>query len=100
MERQYKIITNKIRCKVCGEILESKHVHDWVPCKCFIESGGKDGCFCDGGLEYRRRGGDLNMYEELSEVRPYTDEEVDEYNRKQEELAEMYDWMTVDYMDY
>lgn len=69
-----KIISNKIRCKVCGEILESKSTHDWVSCKCFRESGGREGCFCDGGLSYRRRGGNPGSYEELSEVRIFENE--------------------------
>lgn len=24
----------RIRCKECGDIIESKHVHDFVRCKC------------------------------------------------------------------
>lgn len=44
-----KIIKNAIQCKHCGEIIESKSVHDFKPCKC-----GK--VFVDGGHEYLRRG--------------------------------------------
>lgn len=29
-----KIISNKIQCKHCGEIIESKSIHDFVWCKC------------------------------------------------------------------
>ena len=29
-----KIISNKIQCKHCGEIIESKHIHEFVTCKC------------------------------------------------------------------
>ena len=29
-----KIITNKIRCKKCGDIIESTHCHDFKFCKC------------------------------------------------------------------
>lgn len=44
----YKIVTNKIRCKFCGDILESLSVHDFKQCRC-----GK--CAIDGGTEYARR---------------------------------------------
>lgn len=40
----------KIRCKKCGDVLQSKHVHDFVMCKC-------KSCFIDGGDEYTRIGG-------------------------------------------
>ena len=100
MERRTKIICNKIRCKICGEILESKHVHDFRPCKCFKESKGTKGCAADGGTEYLRRVGNPDDYEELSITRLYTDEERDEFNRHQELLAEQYDgWIAFDYMD-
>ena len=37
-----KIIRNVIRCKSCGDIIESKYTHDYVTCKC-----GR--CSVDGG---------------------------------------------------
>lgn len=43
---------NIIICLRCGDIVESKHVHDFVRCKC-------GAVFTDGGNEYWRRGGDL-----------------------------------------
>lgn len=55
-----KVIVNKIQCKLCLEIIESTHVHDFKMCKC-----GK--CGVDGGNEYLRRIGSQNMYSELSE---------------------------------
>lgn len=88
MKRKTKIVRNRIKCKNCGEVIESKSTHDWVCCKCFRESGGLTGCFTDGGLEYLRRGGD---FEDLSETRLYTDAERDEFNRNQLKLAEAYD---------
>lgn len=58
-----QIVSNKIRCLWCGEVLESFSVHDFKRCRC-----GK--CFTDGGLEYLRRGfeGDKpeDVYEDLS----------------------------------
>jgi hypothetical protein len=100
MKRKTKIIRNRIRCKVCGEVLESKYTHDFVPCKCYRESGGSKGCVCDGGNEYLRRLFEYEgIYEDLSETRPYTDEERDAYNRHRELLAEQYGWMKIDYME-
>jgi len=43
-----KIIKNAIQCKLCGKIIESKHVHDFVQCKC-------GACAVDGGHDYLRR---------------------------------------------
>ena len=99
MKRQMKILKNSIRCKICGEVLESKYTHDFVACKCFRESNGAKGCYCDGGTSYLRYGGNPDEYESLSISRPYTDEERDEYNRQKELLAEQYGWLQIDYME-
>ncbi len=100
MKRGTKIIHNRVRCKNCGETIESMTRHDWVCCKCFHESNGMTGVFCDGGKDYRRWGGDPMFIEDLSEVRPFTDEEVDEYNNHQLELVEKYGkWFNVDLME-
>jgi hypothetical protein len=40
----------KIRCLKCGDIIESKHVHDFKFCKC-------ENIFIDGGNNYTRYGG-------------------------------------------
>ena len=57
----YKIIRNKIRCKKCGEIIESFSVHDFKFCKC-------ESVAVDGGHEYLRRCGNEEDWEDLSEV--------------------------------
>ena len=38
-----KIITNKIRCNHCGDIIESEYRHDfkWCSCKTVAVDGGK-----------------------------------------------------------
>jgi hypothetical protein len=48
---------NKAKCKNCGDILESKHRHDWVACSCFKNAPDNKGIFIDGGNEYLRGGG-------------------------------------------
>ncbi len=39
----------KVKCKICGDIIESKSTHDFVRCKC-------DEIFVDGGMDYCRVG--------------------------------------------
>lgn len=57
-----KIIRNRIRCKKCGDIIESKFTHDYKECSC-------KRCFVDGGHEYLRRGFiEKGDFEELSEI--------------------------------
>ena len=90
MERKRKILRNAIQCKVCGEILESKNRHDFVPCKCWRESNGQKGCACDGGLDYLRWLGNFDEYISLAETRMFTDEERDAYNKEVDEIAEKY----------
>lgn len=62
------ILSNKIQCKVCGDIVESKHVHDYVTCSCGSVS-------VDGGKEYLRRTGFSEDYLDLSEVTSEDDED-------------------------
>lgn len=60
-----KLVRNAIRCKHCGDIVESKSVHDFEQCSC-------GACFADGGLEYLRRGFKTSPdddYEDLSEYK-------------------------------
>lgn len=57
-----RIVRNRAQCLECGMILESRHRHEWVHCRCKI-----GGIFVDGGREYLRRGGDLDQIRELSE---------------------------------
>lgn len=56
------IISNKIRCKKCGEEIESKHRHDFVWCACGSVA-------VDGGHDYLRRIGKLDLIEDLSETK-------------------------------
>ena len=54
-----KIRTNRIKCKKCGDIIESYNVHDFKWCSCKSVA-------VDGGREYLRRLGSPEDYEELS----------------------------------
>lgn len=57
----------KIRCKICGEVLESTHRHDWICCSCMKEDNSK-GCYIDGGGDpYIRIGGNPEDIEYWSE---------------------------------
>jgi len=55
-----KITRNAALCMKCDTLIESKHVHDFVSCKCGAIA-------VDGGHEYLRRVGDLDGYIDLSE---------------------------------
>lgn len=57
-----KILKNKIRCRKCNDIIESRTRHDYQVCECGLVS-------VDGGKEYFRRGftnSPEEDYEELS----------------------------------
>ena len=71
-----KLVRNAIRCKHCGDIVESKSVHDFEQCSC-------GACFADGGLEYLHRGFKTSPddYEELAEYEDVPGYHV-EYQRK------------------
>jgi hypothetical protein len=55
------IKTNKAKCKKCRTVIESTHRHHFVPCSC-------GSIAVDGGTDYLRRVGHLDLIEELSEV--------------------------------
>ena len=58
-----RIITNKIKCLKCGDVIESVSRHDFKYCSC-------GACAVDGGKDYLRRLGDKEYFEELSETVP------------------------------
>lgn len=43
------VLVNKCQCRHCETVIESKHRHDFVSCKC-------GAIFTDGGKDYIRRG--------------------------------------------
>jgi len=55
------IIRNMAQCTKCGEVIESKSVHDFASCKCGALS-------VDGGKDYLKRCGNLGDMKELSVV--------------------------------
>ena len=64
------IISNKIRCKRCGDVIESKSHYDLEKCSCGL-------CCVDGGKDYVRRvirtteGGKYADYCEASRAMPH-----------------------------
>ena len=61
-----RIIRNAIQCRHCGDVIESKFVHDFVTCFCGT-------CSVDGGHDYLRRcciTEPEKDYIELSEIKP------------------------------
>lgn len=61
-----KILVNKVRCKKCNDIIESKHSHDFKRCQC-------GQIFIDGGRDYQRYGWGINHSEEKPELDDYID---------------------------
>jgi tRNA(Ile2) C34 agmatinyltransferase TiaS len=55
-----KIIRNKAKCKLCGDIIESMTRHDFKFCSCKKMA-------VDGGKDYIKRLGDPATCEEMSE---------------------------------
>ena len=57
-------MSNKLKCKKCGDIIQSKHRHDMVWCKCgaIAIDGGGDYCKVSGNLE------DIEFIKEEPEV--------------------------------
>ena len=59
-----RIIKNAIRCLRCGQVIESKTVHDFVTCAC-------GACSVDGGTEYlRRMAPSRDAFQELAVTEP------------------------------
>ncbi|WP_425495048.1 DUF7695 domain-containing protein [Ornithinibacillus caprae] len=44
-----RVLINRVRCKKCDDIIESKHCYDFKRCKCRA-------IFLDGGKDYQRYG--------------------------------------------
>lgn len=55
------IISNKIKCNQCGDVIESTSIHDFKFCKCGAVA-------VDGGREYLRRCGNREDWEEQAEI--------------------------------
>ena len=58
-----RIVRNRAGCLNCLQVIESKHCHDFVRCRCKKLA-------VDGGRDYLKRVGDIGnplAYEELSE---------------------------------
>ena len=53
------ILQNQIRCNKCGDEPYSAHRHDYKSCKCGAVA-------VDGGMEYLRRMGNPEDYEDIS----------------------------------
>lgn len=57
-----KIVKNAIRCKICGDEIESTYRHEYVSCSC-------GACAVDGGHDYLRRSfASMDCFEDISVV--------------------------------
>ena len=57
------ILSNQIKCLLCGDVIYSAHKHDMVTCMCGAVA-------VDGGNNYLRRSGNIENWEEQSIVLP------------------------------
>jgi hypothetical protein len=55
-----QIVLSTATCKKCGDVLISRHRHDYVMCGCDNKT------MLDGGTEYQRFGGKILKYVDLS----------------------------------
>ena len=62
MEKKEEIISNKIKCKKCGDIIESKSTNDYKKCSCGAVA-------VDGGKDYLKMMGNEENYGEMSIVK-------------------------------
>jgi hypothetical protein len=68
---RYVVLVNKAKCGVCGDVIESKHRHDFVRCSCGEIS-------VDGGKDYlKSSAGSFLNFIDLSEG--YTEEYESEF---------------------
>ena len=56
------ILRNRVKCLMCGDTIESRHRHDFVPCSC-------GNVAVDGGLDYIKRSFKTGQFTELSEFK-------------------------------
>ena len=83
-EKVKRITRNAARCRVCKQVIESKHVHDYVSCACGAIA-------VDGGRSYLRRVGEpANFEEDLSE---FTTEPLPEKTQAQKQAEENRLWV-------
>ncbi|OLA34489.1 MAG: hypothetical protein BHW38_03000 [Firmicutes bacterium CAG:321_26_22] len=64
MKKKEEIIRNKIKCKKCGDIIESKSTNDYKRCSCGAVA-------VDGGIDYLKRVGNEEDYKELSIIKKH-----------------------------
>ena len=62
MEKKEKIISNKIKCKKCGDVIKSKNTNDYKRCSCGAVA-------VEGGKNYLKRIGNEEDYVELSTIK-------------------------------
>ena len=84
-----KILSNKIQCNKCKDIIESQYVHDFKWCNCGSVA-------VDGGAEYLKRCG--YDYTDLSEVEEISDTFTLICNKcgKKVELSQTIDYLLYD----
>lgn len=86
------IKSNKAKCAKCGDVIISKHVHDYVPCSCGAIA-------VDGGNEYLKRVGNMDDVIELSEYGTASANEFKRWKKKHDLIIEHYRQKVKDEID-
>ena len=64
-----KVIRNRCKCAKCGDVIESRTVHEFKTCKC-------GAIFTDGGTKYVRRG--FTDPSDIIDLSEYDGEEIND----------------------
>lgn len=79
------VTVNKAQCLLCGQIIESTHVHDFRTCKCGNLS-------VDGGHDYIRRAYREDRLLEFTMGHPAGEKTWVELSESHQEEREPYEW--------
>lgn len=79
-----KVLTkNSARCRLCRQVLVSKHAHDFQRCLCGAIA-------IDGGTHYQRCVGNFLYFEDLSE---YTTIEAHQAHQQNKPVSQTFDFV-------
>ena len=76
-----KTIKNSVKCKMCGQVIESKHITDYIACACGAVA------VSGGAVLNRKHCLSKDQYIDLSECREFTKEELMAEIKKANEMA-------------
>jgi len=76
-------MVNRCKCRICGDIIESKYRHDFVTCNCGT-------IYTDGGIDYIRRG--FKNPDDIIDMSEYWDDGENEKDKYPGIPGDLDDW--------